>query len=58
LLGRWAVRRYAPFAFSVTQTAIPAGILLGGWLAPPLAQSLGWRGTHSTDFRRSSSPIL
>jgi len=45
LLGRWAIRRYAPFAFSVTQTAIPAGILLGGWLAPPLAQSLGWRGT-------------
>ena len=45
LLGRWAIRRYAPFAFSVTQTAIPAGILLGGWLGPPLAQSLGWRGT-------------
>jgi MFS family permease len=45
LLGRWAVRRYAPFAFSITQTAIPAGILLGGWLGPPLAQSLGWRGT-------------
>jgi hypothetical protein len=45
LLGRWAVRRYAPFAFSVTQTAIPAGILLGGWLGPPLAQTVGWRGT-------------
>jgi MFS family permease len=45
LLGRWAVRRYAPFAFSVTQTAIPAGILLGGWLGPSLAQSVGWRGT-------------
>jgi hypothetical protein len=45
LLGRWAVRRYAPFAFSVTQTAIPAGILLGGSLGPALAQSLGWRGT-------------
>ncbi len=45
LLGRWAVRRYAPFAFSITQTAIPAGILIGGWLGPPLAQSLGWRGT-------------
>ncbi len=45
LLGRWAVRRYAPFAFSVTQTAIPAGILLGGSLGPTLAQSLGWRGT-------------
>jgi MFS family permease len=45
LLGRWAVRRYAPFAFSIAQTAIPAGILLGGWLAPSLAQSVGWRGT-------------
>ena len=45
LLGRWSVRRYAPFAFSVTQTAIPAGILLGGSLAPLLAQSIGWRGT-------------
>jgi MFS family permease len=45
LLGRWAVRRYAPFAFSVTQTAIPVGILLGGSLGPLLAQHLGWRGT-------------
>ena len=45
LLGTWAIKRYAPFAFSVTQTAIPAGILLGGWLGPTLAQSLGWRGT-------------
>jgi hypothetical protein len=45
LLGRWAIRRYAPFAFSITQTAIPTGILLGGSLGPLLAQSLGWRGT-------------
>jgi Major Facilitator Superfamily len=45
LLGRWAVRRYAPFAFSITQTAIPAGILLGGSLGPLLAQRIGWRGT-------------
>jgi predicted MFS family arabinose efflux permease len=45
MLGRWSVRRYAPFAFSITQTAIPAGILLGGSLGPVLAQSLGWRGT-------------
>jgi nitrate/nitrite transporter NarK len=45
LLGRWAVRRYAPFAFSITQTAIPAGILLAGTVAPPLAQAVGWRGT-------------
>jgi MFS family permease len=45
MLGRWAVRRYAPFAFSITQTAIPVGILLGGSLGPVLAQSFGWRGT-------------
>jgi hypothetical protein len=45
MLGRWSVRRYAPFAFSITQTAIPAGILLGGGFGPLLAQSLGWRGT-------------
>ncbi|HUN39621.1 MAG TPA: MFS transporter [Acetobacteraceae bacterium] len=45
LLGRWAVRRYAPFAFSIAQTAIPAGILLAGWLGPSLAQHIGWRGT-------------
>lgn len=45
LLGRWAVRRYAPFAFSVAQTAIPAGILLGGSLGPRLAGAVGWRGT-------------
>ena len=32
LLGRWAIRPYSPFAFSITQTAIPAGILFGGWL--------------------------
>ena len=45
LLGRWAVRKYAPFAFSIAQTAIPAGILLGGSLGPTLAGLVGWRGT-------------
>jgi len=45
LLGRWTVRRWAPFAFSVTQTAIPVGILLAGSLGPVLAQAVGWRGT-------------
>ena len=45
LLGRWAIRQYAPFAFSITQTAIPAGILVAGWLGPALAEPLGWRGT-------------
>ena len=45
LLGRWSVRRYAPFAFSVAQCAIPAGILLTGYLGPVTAQSFGWRDT-------------
>jgi hypothetical protein len=45
LLGRWSVRRYAPFAFSIAQCAIPAGILLTGYLGPVTAQSFGWRGT-------------
>src|SRR5271168_1191916 len=45
LLGRWAVRRYAPFAFSIAQCAIPAGILLTGYLAPVTADSFGWRDT-------------
>jgi Major Facilitator Superfamily len=45
LLGRWSVRKYAPFAFSIAQTAIPAGILLGGSLGPTLAHRFGWRDT-------------
>jgi MFS family permease len=45
LLGRWSVRRYAPFAFSIAQCAIPAGILLTGYLGPVTAQSFGWRNT-------------
>lgn len=45
LLGRWAVKRYAPLAFSIAQCAIPAGILLTGYLGPVTAQSFGWRGT-------------
>ena len=45
LLGRWSVRRYAPFAFSIAQCAIPAGILLTGYLGPVTAQSFGWRDT-------------
>ena len=45
LLGRWSVRRYAPFAFSIAQCAIPAGILLTGYLAPVTAHSFGWRDT-------------
>src|SRR6516164_6124027 len=45
LLGRWSVMRYAPFAFSIAQCAIPAGILLTGYLGPVTAQSFGWRDT-------------
>jgi len=45
LLGRWSVKRYAPFAFSIAQRAIPAGILLTGYLAPLTAHSFGWRDT-------------
>src|ERR1700739_3439565 len=45
LLGRWSVMRYAPFAFSIAQRAIPAGILLTGYLGPLTAQSFGWRDT-------------
>jgi len=45
LLGRWSVMRYAPFAFSIAQCAIPAGILLTGYLGPLTAQSFGWRDT-------------
>jgi MFS family permease len=45
LLGRWSVKRYAPFAFSIAQCAIPAGILLTGYLAPVTAHSFGWRDT-------------
>jgi MFS family permease len=45
LLGRWSVRRYAPFAFAIAQCAIPAGILLTGYLGPVTAASFGWRDT-------------
>lgn len=31
--------------FSIRQTGVPIGLLLGGAFGPTLAQSLGWRGT-------------
>ena len=45
LLNRWSPPRLAPIVFSVKQTAVPIGILLGGSLAPSAAVWLGWRGT-------------
>jgi len=45
LLGRWSVMGYAPFAFSIAQCAIPAGILLTGYFGPVAAHSFGWRDT-------------
>ena len=45
LLNRWSPPRLAPIVFSVKQTAVPIGILLGGSLAPSAAGWLGWKGT-------------
>ena len=33
LLGRWSPPKLAPLVFSIKQTAVPAGLLLGGALA-------------------------
>ena len=45
LLNRWSPPRLAPIVFSVKQTAVPIGMLVGGSLAPSAAGWLGWRGT-------------
>ena len=45
LLGRWSPPRLAPLVFSIKQTAVPAGLLIGGALGPPMAAWLGWRDT-------------
>src|SRR5256714_11611576 len=44
LLGRVSPPRLAPLVFSITQTAVPAGILICGFLGPAMAQAIGWRG--------------
>ena len=43
LLGRASPPRLAPLVFSLKQTAVPAGLLIGGALGPWMATSLGWR---------------
>src|SRR6266481_4647464 len=44
LLGRVSPPRLAPLVFSITQTAVPAGLLICGFLSPAMAGALGWRG--------------
>ncbi|MBI3513885.1 MAG: MFS transporter [Proteobacteria bacterium] len=44
LLGRVSPPRLAPLVFSIKQTAVPAGLLICGFLGPALADALGWRG--------------
>lgn len=34
----------APLVFSIKQTAVPACLLISGFLAPAMASALGWRG--------------
>src|SRR5580704_8486437 len=44
LLGRVSPPRLAPLVFSIKQTAVPAGLLICGFLGPAMAVALGWRG--------------
>lgn len=44
LLGRVSPPRLAPLVFSIKQTAVPAGLLIAGFLGPAVAAALGWRG--------------
>jgi MFS family permease len=44
LLYRVSPRRLAPLIFSIKQTAVPAGLLICGFLGPAAAAALGWRG--------------
>jgi MFS family permease len=44
LLGRVSPPRLAPLVFSIKQTAVPAGVLICGFLGPAMAVAVGWRG--------------
>src|SRR6185436_12482130 len=43
ILGRLAPRQIAPLVFSIKQTGVPAGLMLGGILAPALVVAFDWR---------------
>ncbi|MCE9640868.1 MAG: MFS transporter [Betaproteobacteria bacterium] len=45
LLSRCSPPQYLPLVFSLKQTAVPAGLLLAGVLAPQMTEWLGWRTT-------------
>ncbi len=45
LLGKMSPPRLAPLMFSIRQTGVPMGLLLGGAFGPTMAGSLGWKGT-------------
>ncbi len=45
LLSRCSPPQYLPLVFSLKQTAVPAGLLLAGVLAPQMTEWLGWRIT-------------
>lgn len=43
ILGRLAPPRIAPLVFSIKQTGVPAGLMLGGVVAPALVVAFDWR---------------
>lgn len=45
LLSRVSSAQYLPLVFSAKQTAVPAGLLLAGILAPQFTEWTGWRTT-------------
>lgn len=45
LLSRVSSPQYLPLVFSIKQTAVPAGLLLAGIVAPQFAEWAGWRTT-------------
>jgi MFS family permease len=45
LLSRCSPPQYLPLVFSIKQTAVPAGLLLAGVLAPQFTEWTGWRTT-------------
>ncbi len=45
LLGRCSSPAYLPLVFSIKQTAVPAGLLLGGMIGPNMTEWIGWRGS-------------